>query len=106
MSVESYYSDNVRSKARRVPSHAIQQSEHDESVWLVTSSRTGKKVRVQFIYDDHGDVEWRTCTCTNGNKRGGQTECYHAAAAETERERRKGDEKDGVQRDSGGQGRG
>ena len=87
MSAADHYSANVLSKARRIPSHAITQSEQDPSVWLVTSSRTGKKVRVQFIFDDHGAVEWRTCTCTNGNRKGGQTQCYHAASAELAMER-------------------
>lgn len=88
MNAADHYSANVLSKARKVPSESIEQNEHDPSVWLVTSSRTGKKVRTQFLLD--GDkITWRTCTCTNGNKRGGQTECYHAAAAELEMERRR-----------------
>lgn len=89
MSADDHYSANVLSKAKRVPSHSIEQSEQDPSVWQVTSSRTGEKVRVQFILDDLGDVLWRTCTCTNGNKRGGQTGCYHSCSAELEWERRK-----------------
>lgn len=81
MSMKDHFSANVMSKARAVPADAVTQMEEDPTIFLVESQRTGKKVQVQLLFED-GKVMWRTCTCTNGNKRGGQAECYHAARAE------------------------
>lgn len=71
------FSENVIDKAKTVKLPDIKPDEADDSIWWVTSQRTGKKERVQFIGDD-----WVTCSCENGSRRGGQAACYHAAAAE------------------------
>lgn len=88
MSAEEHFSTAVIAKAKKIESEHVERSEGDPTVFLVKSPRTGKKVRVQFLFDseDPARVEWRTCTCTNGNKRGGQASCYHAAAAELQME--------------------
>lgn len=70
------FSESVIDKARTVKLTDIKPDEADDSIWWVTSQRTGKKERVQFVGDD-----WVTCSCQNGSHRGGQAECYHAASA-------------------------
>lgn len=84
MKLEDNFSAAVIAKARKIEPENVAPMEGDPTVFLVESTRTGKKVRVQLLLDpDTGrSVEWRTCTCTNGNKRGGQASCYHASAAE------------------------
>lgn len=74
------FSNYVIDKARRVKAGNIQKSESDPSLWKVTSSRTGKVHWVRF------DGNFVTCTCENGNHRGGGARCYHAAAAIRERD--------------------
>lgn len=70
------FSEAVWEKAKSVKISDIKQSGGDTSIWYVTSQRTGKHERVQFV----GDY-WVTCSCQNGSRRGGQAECYHAASA-------------------------
>lgn len=70
------FSEAVWEKAKSVKLEDLSRSINDETMWFVTSQRTGKQERVQFV----GDY-WVTCSCQNGSRRGGQAECYHAASA-------------------------
>lgn len=94
------YSDATLFKARQAlesPRHQPVQDPEHPLVWLVQGS-SGSVYRVQLIADapdlasplpDHPDdadplepgegLTWVTCTCPNGQARGGQSNCYHGA---------------------------
>ena len=81
MSAAEHFSDSVIRKARKIPAREVTPNPHDPTTTTVRSTRTGRQHEVHLLLED-GVVVYRTCTCTNGNKRGGQAECYHAASAE------------------------
>lgn len=77
------FSNTVIGKAERVIAQGdiVQDSEHPE-VWWVMSSDKRRKYRVQIGTDFEGTITYLTCACPHGLKKGGgNTFCYHAAAA-------------------------
>lgn len=99
----SVYSDKVLSKAELLAANkvAVQRDAEDESVWWVKGSG-GSKYRVQVLTNfEDKEIEQGldilplvSCSCPNGQNRGGRPSCYHSASVLIVLENRTADEHD------------
>lgn len=79
MSEHAEFSPSVLDKAKTLD--AALDPEVADMV-TVTSPSSGNTYRVHFIRDEDGLIQWATCTCQHGlRKGGGHARCSHVAAA-------------------------
>lgn len=77
MSEHAEFSPSVLAKARTL--HAALDPEVADMVAVTSGERV---YRVHFIRDEDGLIQWATCTCQHGlRKGGGHARCSHVAAA-------------------------
>ena len=81
--LEGYYSPAVLARARKgVGEGAVVQKPNGS---FKVSSASSDATYTTVILRDARDPSWvlyRTCTCANGQEKGGEAHCWHAAASE------------------------
>lgn len=75
---EDLYSDEVLWKAwLLIKGNHVEVDESSQNSWIVMGSQP---YVVRKVESEGLQVPWVTCTCPNGDARGGRPNCYHTAA--------------------------